>query len=388
MHLSKSGDKKFASLVFTLLQQYKIVSKYPKLVPVSSVVCKSFILSQRICEVDPPCYVTVDASTIKNEKYSSSYYNVNSVTNVKVCNFFVSCQSACEVIPIHVVVHVTTNVIVRHWNEISLGRPRIFPAPVTHIENVITYVSKSRKADCPRITSYDASSTADPDPIDAFKSCDEIEGSTLILLPMLKKNVEVFVSFLFMIFVFNLRMIFIFCPFLIFRFSLFIANSILTFCRYCYDFIYTDIAYMIYYNFLTVLTNSLSDIPSMFGSCFYVFHTMFSTFYFLHPTKNLIQCCFQRAGTLFFGLWCFCIISKRIYVLNNFQNYFHAKAFQTPLTILFNDFWLCLLKFLPYLLFISFFLLCVYYILSVFHVSYLHVCFVSISSYIPTEIPT
>ena len=242
--------------------------------------------------------------------------------------------------------------------------------------------------DCPRIISFDASSTVDPDPIDAFKSYDEIEGSTIFILPMLKKNVKVFVSFLFMIFVFNFRMIFIFCPILTFRSSLFIVNSILTFYRYCFYFIYTDIAYMIYYNFLMVLTNSLSDIPSKLGSCFYVFQTMFLTVNFLHPTENLIQCPFQQAGILFFGSWCFCIISKRSYVLNNFRNYFHAKAFQKPLTILFNNFFLCLLRLLPYFLIISFFLICVYYVLSVLHASYLHVCFVNISAYIPTEIPT
>ena len=202
LHLSKFGNKKFASSILTLLQQYKIVSTYPKLVPVSSVVSKSFILSQRVCEVDPPCYVTVNVSTVKNGKYSSSCYNVTSVTNVKVCNFFVSCQSVCEVIPNRVdVVHVTTNVIVKHWNEIFLCRPRILLAKVTHVENVSIYVNKSRKVDCSCITSFDASSTADPDPIDAFKSSDEIERSSLFLLPMLKKIVEVFVSFLFMIFV-------------------------------------------------------------------------------------------------------------------------------------------------------------------------------------------
>ena len=189
---------------------------------------------------------------------------------------------------------------------------------------------------------------------------------------MLKKNVVVIVSFLFMIFVFNFRMIFIFCPILTFRFSLFIVSSILTFYRYCYYFIYTDIAHMIYYNFLMVLTNSLSDVPSKLGSCFYVFQTMFLTFSFLHPTENLIQCRFQQAGILlFFGLWCFCIISKLSYVLNNFRNYFHAKALQKPLTILFNNFWLCLLRFLPYFLIISFFLICVYYVLSVLHASVL-----------------
>ena len=86
-----------------------------KLVPVSSVVCKSFIFSQRVCEVDPSCYVTGDVSTVKNGKYSPSCYNVTSVTHVKVCNFFSSCQMVCEVIPSHVdVVHVTTNVTVKH----------------------------------------------------------------------------------------------------------------------------------------------------------------------------------------------------------------------------------------------------------------------------------
>ena len=237
----------FASSIFTLLQQHKIVSTYPKLVPVSSVVCKSFILSQRVCEVDPPCYVTVDVSTVKNEKYSLSYYNITSVTNAKVCNFFISCQSVCEVISIHVdVVYVTTYFIVKHWNEISLCRPGILPAPVTHVENVSTYVNKSRKVDCPRITSFDASSTADLDSIDTFKTYDEIEGSTLFLLPMLKKNVEVFVSFLFIILAFNLRIIFIFCPILTFRFNLFIVNNILTIYRYCYYFIYTDIVTISY----------------------------------------------------------------------------------------------------------------------------------------------
>ena len=144
LHLSKFGNKKFASSIFTLLQQYKIVPTYPKLVPASSVVCKSFILSQRVCEVDPPCYVTVDASTVKNGKYSPSCYNVTSVTHVKVCNFFVSCQMVWEVIPLHSdVVHVTTNVTMKHWVEISLYWPRILPAPVMSIENVSTFVNKS-----------------------------------------------------------------------------------------------------------------------------------------------------------------------------------------------------------------------------------------------------
>ena len=101
---------------------------YPKLVPVTSVVCKSSILSQRVCEVNPPCYVTVDASTVKNGKCSSSCYYVTSVTHAKVCNFFVSCQMVCEVIPIHVdVVHVTTNITMKHWNEISYVDLGFFP---------------------------------------------------------------------------------------------------------------------------------------------------------------------------------------------------------------------------------------------------------------------
>ena len=291
----------------------------------------------------------------------------------------------CEVIPIHAdVVHVTTNAIVKDWNEISLCRPRILPAPVMRVENVSTYVNKSDMVDCPRIISSDASSTVDPDPIGAFKSYDEIEGSTLFPLPMLKKNVEVFVSFLFMIFVFNFRMILIFYPVLTFRSSLSIINSILTFDR----FIYTDIAYMIYYNFLMVLTKSLSDIPSKLGTCFYVFQTMLLTVNFLHPTENLIQWTFQQAGILFFGSCYFCIISKRSYALNNFRNYSHAKSFQKPFTILFNNFFLCLLRRLSYFLIISFFLICVYYVLSVLHASYLRVCFVRVFAYIPTEIPT
>ena len=144
-------------------------------------------------------------------------------------------------------------------------------------------------------------------------------------------------------------MIFIFCPILIFSSSLFIVNSILTFYRYCFYFIYTDIAYMIYYNFLMVLTNSLSDIPSKLGSCFYVFQTMYLTVNFLHPTR-----------ILFFGSWCFCIISKRSYILNNFRNYFHAKAIQKPLMIIFHNFFSCHLRFLPYFLIVSFFLICMY----------------------------
>ena len=59
----------------------------------------------------------------------------------------------------------------------------------------------------------------------------------------------------------------------------------------------------------------------------------------------------------------------------------HAKTLQKPLTILFNNFFLCLLRLLPYFLY-------VYYVLPVLHVSYLYVCFVNISAYIPTKIPT
>ena len=136
-------------------------------------------------------------------------------------------SNGLEVIPIHVdVVHVTTDVTIKHWNEISLCRPRILFAALMRIENVSTYVNKSCVVDCPCITSFDASSTVDPDHIDAFKSYDEIEESTLFLLKMLKKNVENFIYFLYMIFVFNFRISFIFCPILTFRSSLFIVNSI------------------------------------------------------------------------------------------------------------------------------------------------------------------
>ena len=47
-----------------------------------------------------------------------------------------------------------------------------------------------------------------------------------------------------------------------------------------------------------VLTNSLSDVPSKLGSCFYVFQTMFLNVNFLHATENLIQCLFQQATIL------------------------------------------------------------------------------------------
>ena len=56
---------------------------------------------------------------------------------------------ATEVIPIHVnVVHVTTDAIAKHWNEISLCRPRILSAPVRHAQNVSTYVNNSDEVDC------------------------------------------------------------------------------------------------------------------------------------------------------------------------------------------------------------------------------------------------
>ena len=78
-------------------------------------------LFQRVRKVDPPCYVTVDVYTVKNAKHSSLCYKVNSVTSVKVCNFFVPCQSVCEVDPIHFnIAHVTTDSIMKYRNEISL----------------------------------------------------------------------------------------------------------------------------------------------------------------------------------------------------------------------------------------------------------------------------
>ena len=145
-------------------------------------------------------------------KYSLSCNNVTSVSNVKVCNFLISSQSVCEVILTHVnVFHVTTYAIVRHWNEISLYEPIILPTPVMHVKKVSTYASISRGVDCLRFTLSDASSTADTGPIDVLKSYDEIEGSTLLLLPMLKKNVVVFIYFLYLTSVFNFRMAFIFC---------------------------------------------------------------------------------------------------------------------------------------------------------------------------------
>ena len=154
-------------------------------------------------------------------------------------------------------------------------RPRILPARVTHVTNVSTFVNKSHKVDCPCASSFDVSTTADPDPMDVLKSYDEVEGSTLFIFPMLKENVVVFISFLFMAFVFSFRTIFIFCSISTFRFSVFIVNGILTFLRYCYYFIYTNIGYIIYYNFLMILTNSLSDLPSKLNLVFTYFKKYF-----------------------------------------------------------------------------------------------------------------
>ena len=139
-----------------------------------------------------------------------------------------------------------------------------------HVSNVSTYVNKSCEVDCQRAISFDVSTTTDQDPTDVFKSYDEKEGSTLFLFPMLKENLVVFISFLFMTFAFNFRMIFIFYSTLTFIFSLFIVNSIFTVFRYCYYFIYTDIAYMIYDIFLMVLSNSIFDVPRKLRPCFYV----------------------------------------------------------------------------------------------------------------------
>ena len=55
-------------------------------------------------------------------------------------------------------------------------------------------------------------------------------------------------------------------------FSLFIVNGILEFFSYCYYSVYTDMAYMIYYSFLMILTNSLSEVLSKLRSCFYLFN--------------------------------------------------------------------------------------------------------------------
>ena len=161
---------------------------------------------------------------------------------------------------------------------------------------------------------------------------------------------------------------------------------------------------MIYYNISTGLTNSLSDVPSKLISSFHVFQKMLLTYNFLYRTENLIQCPFRQAGVLlFFGWWCFCLISKCSYVLNNFRHYFHTKAFKIPLTIRFNNFWLCLLKLLvkvtamsvkyllrllQYFLIISFFLnMCVLCFVSASCLVSLDVCFLNISVNILTEIP-
>ena len=56
----------------------------------------------------------------------------------------------------------TTDVIWKHWDKIYLCQSSIFHAPVTEVENVSTYVNKSREVDGPRVISFDASTTADP----------------------------------------------------------------------------------------------------------------------------------------------------------------------------------------------------------------------------------
>ena len=102
-----------------------------------------------LIEVDPSCYVTADVSTV-NAKHFSLCYNVTSVTCVKVCNLFISCQSLYGVDPVLVdVVHVTSDSIRKYWNEIFLCRPRILPAPFAHVANVSTHVKKSHEDDCP-----------------------------------------------------------------------------------------------------------------------------------------------------------------------------------------------------------------------------------------------
>ena len=121
------------------------------------------------------------------------------------------------------------------------------------------------------------------------------------------------------------------------------------------------------------------------------------------PTENYYSAFFNKLGSLIsldFGA--FYLILKCSCILNNFRNYSRAKALETPHMILFNNFWLCLLKllvkviamsvtfllrFLRYFLIISFFLICVFYVLSVLHASYLYVCFVNISAYILTDVP-
>ena len=258
-----------------------------------------------------------------------------------------------------------THSLKKHWNEISLYRSRILPTPFIHVANVSTYVKTFREVDCANVILFDISTATYPDPTDALKSYDEIEGTTLLfVLPMLKENAIVFISF-FMAFVFSFKTIFIFCPTLTFRFSLFIVNSTVTFSVCRYYSIFTNIGCISYYNILMILTNFLPDVP-------------FLTVRLLHPTENSMQCPFQQAGVLFFfGFWWFCLITKCSYVLHNFRHYFHAKAFKLLHTALFNKFRLFLLKslvkvkavslkyllrFLSNFLIISFFLMCVYYV--------------------------
>ena len=149
------------------------------------------------------------------------FYNVTLVTRVKVCNFFVSYQSVCEVDRIHVdAFHATTDSLMKHWDAISLYRPRILPAQVNHISNFSTYANKSQEVDCQHANLIDASST-----IKMFLNL--VMTTTRFIVPVLKEKVVAFISFLFMAFVFSFKTIFIFCPTLTFRFSAFIVNSIL-----------------------------------------------------------------------------------------------------------------------------------------------------------------
>ena len=243
-----------------------------------------------------------------------------------------------KVIPIHADgVLVTTNVTVKHWNEIPLVDLVFFPHPLrafkllvhmsTNLVWLIAHVLLRLMHPVLQIQTPQMPLNLMMRQKNQHKSLTNVE----------EKCRSSCFSFIYE-FCFNFRMIFIFYLILTFRSSLFIVNSILTFYRFFFYFIYADIAYMIYYNFLMALTNSLSDIPSKLGSCFYVFQTKFLTVNFLYPTGNFIQCPFQQAGILLFGSQCFCIISKHGYFLNNIRNYLHAKTFQKPLTTLFNNF--------------------------------------------------
>ena len=140
-----------------------------------------------------------------------------------------------------------------------------------------------------------------------------------------------------MAFVFSFRTIFIFSPILTFTFNVFIVNSILTFFWYCNYSIYTtNITYMIYNNFLLILTNSPFYFPSKLRSCFYAFQIIFLAFDSLHPTCILF---FKHARfRLLVALWSFCLISRWGYVLKNFPLYFYAMAFKILPTISFNNF--------------------------------------------------